>query len=200
MTDRAELGVAPKEASALSQPRSRAVRVGGLIRRVLDGSVVLIVVGAGMLAALSQLAPFVGHRAFVIQSGSMAPAIPVGALVIVSKERPDELEVGDVVTLRTGNDTVVTHRVVRVAEVRGVPHIETKGDASAAADPVLQPASSVIGRVGLAVPFAGYVLAFVTSPLGLLSVLMLVGTLLAAVWALEDYEASTTAEPQPAPA
>jgi signal peptidase len=200
VTDRAEPSAGRNEVSALGRTRSRAVRLGDLVRRVLDGSVVLVVVGAGMLAGLSQLAPFVGHRAFVIQSGSMAPAIPVGALVIVSDEPPDDLAVGDVVTLRTGNETVVTHRVIRLANLGGVPHIETKGDASASADPVLQPASSIIGRVDVAIPLAGYLLAYVTSPLGLVSVLMLVGTLLAGIWALEDFQASATSEPQPTPA
>lgn len=179
---------------------STAVALGRLLRRALDGSIVLIVVGAGLVAALTQLAPLLGHRVFVIQSGSMAPAIPVGAAVVVSADVPDGLAVGDVVTLRTGNQTVVTHRVIRVAELRGVPHIETKGDASATADPVLVPESSVIGRVEISVPLAGYLIAYLTTPLGIISVLLVVGTLLAAVWALEDFESGALGAPSPAEA
>lgn len=160
------------------------------IRRLLDGTVVLLVVGVGAMAALSIVGPMVGHQLFIIRSGSMEPAIPVGALVIATEDGMDDLEPGDVVTLRTPNGTVVTHRVIRLATVDGSLHLETKGDASETADPVLVPTSWLVGRVEFSLPFAGYALAYLATPLGILTVLLLGGTLLTAIWALEDLEAA----------
>ena len=45
--------------------------------------------------------------------------------------------------------------------------IETQGDANAAPDPSLTPATPVIGRVGVAVPYAGYLLTLLSSLPGL---------------------------------
>ena len=172
----------PNVVSTLLTPR--------LLRRLFDGALVMLLVGVGLVAGLSAIAPLVGHHLFIIRSGSMEPAIPVGALVVVSeKAAAKRLEPGDVVTLRTPSATVVTHRIIRSADVQGERHIETKGDASPTADPVLIPVDWVVGRVILSLPVAGFLLAYLASPLGIMAVVFMAGSLLTAVWVIEDLEA-----------
>ena len=78
----------------------------------------------------------------------MEPTIPLGsAVVVVPSPRPTS-RVGDVVSLQVGEQRAVfTHRIVRLAEREGAVWLETQGDANAAPDPSLVPATAVIGRV-----------------------------------------------------
>jgi hypothetical protein len=67
-------------------------------------------------------------------------------------------------------------------------YIETKGDANAAPDPVLVPASEVVGRIDASIPGAGYLIYLLTIPTGVASVLCLALTMLFGIWLLEDLE------------
>jgi signal peptidase len=111
-----------------------------------------------------------GGTLFVVAGGSMEPTIPRGSLVVV---RPVGTvpSVGDAVTLRGPGGTFVTHRVIRMAEIDGVAYLELRGDANAAPDPVLAPASAVVGRVEVVVPHAGRVQLALARPSGWLVVL-----------------------------
>ncbi len=93
----------------------------------------------------------------------MSPAIPVGALVVVRPVQPNELYVGDVVTYAAPQapDAYVTHRIV---EIDGGA-IQTKGDANLVRDAWTFSYASAAGKVALVVPFAGYALAWASSPL-----------------------------------
>ncbi len=119
------------------------------------GTVLAYVIG-------SRLAPLTGHHLIVIRGGSMEPAIPLGSLVALRPVPADEIRPGDVVTMQLRNDTLVTHRVVRVAELADGPHLETKGDNNAEPDPVLVPAASALGVVAVEVPYAGFLVAFLS--------------------------------------
>lgn len=110
--------------------------------------------------------------------------------------RPEEIHVGDVVTMRLDNGAVFTHRVTRLVSVAGVPSIETKGDANEAVDPALTPASHVIGRVALALPIVGFLMAGLAMPAGVATDLLAALTLLAAAWLLDEDEAAN-ADPEP---
>ena len=95
-----------------------------------------------------------GGTLFVVAGGSMEPAVPRGSFVVVHPlEEPPAI--GDAVTVRGESGMYVTHRVTRVAQLRGEPYVELKGDANPAPDPVLAPVSSVVGRVDAVVPVAG---------------------------------------------
>ena len=65
---------------------------------------------------------------------------------------------------------------------------QTKGDANAEPDPSLIPATAVIGRVELTVPYAGFGVALLSSMQGILFLVSLAGVLLAATWLLETLE------------
>jgi len=153
-------------------------------RRILDGCAVLIVAAGLALAIHSHLA-----TDLIVRSGSMAPAVPVGALVTVEGIARDELRPGMVVTVAEGPGILVTHRVHRVVDHEGQLYLELKGDANRTPDPVLVPATAVVGRVTAVVPYLGFGLAALSMPAGQLTLLAVVALLVACGWLLEDLAA-----------
>ena len=54
-----------------------------------------------------------GFKTFSIISGSMAPEINIGDLIIVRKDENMKYSVGDIVSFRN-NEDVITHRIVEI--------------------------------------------------------------------------------------
>ena len=50
------------------------------------------------------------------------------------------------------------------------------------------PASSVSGVVAIALPVIGFVLAFLATPSGLISIVLMLAALMFAIWTVEDLE------------
>jgi signal peptidase I len=119
----------------------------------------------------------------------MEPTIGLGSAIVIHAVEPAALKVDDIVSMRVGPaQTTFTHRIVAVIDREDGRWIRTKGDANGAPDPTLVPATAVIGRVELVVPFAGYLLAILAVPTGVMFVLGLAATLLAVAWLLESLE------------
>lgn len=154
-------------------------------RHLSDLALVGLIVVASSGVILARVVPATGRATFVVASGSMAPAIPVGAAVIVEPVDPAALREGDVVSLRSGPQRAVfTHRITRVVDRADGRWIETRGDANTTVDPSITPASSVIGRVALTVPLAGFVVAWLSLPSGVLAVIGVGFALMTASWLL----------------
>jgi signal peptidase len=111
-------------------------------------------------------------------------------VVIENPVPPADLDVGDVVSLRTGSrlQSIFTHRVTRTVPREGTIWVETKGDANAAPDPSLTSSDHVIGRVSVVIPYAGFLLALLSVPSGVLFAVLLAGVLLTLTWLLESLE------------
>jgi len=162
-------------------------RIARWTRRGLDAALVLLVIVSLLTVILARVVPMTGRSTFVVAGGSMAPAISVGSAVIVDPVDPMALAVGDVVSLRSGTERAIfTHRITRVVVREGVVWIETRGDANASPDPSISPATSVIGRVAVAVPVAGYLIALLSSLRGIVFVILLGVLLLFAGWMLDS--------------
>jgi signal peptidase I len=156
----------PVDPAAVAGPAVRS----GRLRRVAGGRLriaacaVAVAAVAGGLAYLGTWPPLA-----VVESGSMAPTINTGDVVVL-KRLDRAPRVGDVVAVdvpeearsRYGYPAVVVHRVVRVAPNGD---LTTKGDARRAADPFT--VRRVNERVVLTIPAAGRALGFLTSTLGL---------------------------------
>ena len=159
------------------------------LRRFLDFLLIVLIVVVLLGVLLGKLVPLTGRQTMIISGSSMEPAIGLGAAVIIRPVPDDALGVGDVVSLRAGDDhAIFTHRIVDVVDRPDGRWIRTKGDANAAPDPTLVHASAVIGRSELAIPYAGYLLALLSIPTGLLFLVGLAAALLAAAWLLESLE------------
>lgn len=133
------------------------------------------------LAILLGTAWLFGWRFQPVESGSMAPAIPAGALAVVQPADPTRIGPGTTIVFADPLDPSrsVAHRVVRIASAAPL-RFDTKGDANLDADPVPIPIESVTGVIGWTVPNIGSfvsairggptVLILVVLPLGILAV------------------------------
>jgi signal peptidase len=137
----------------------------------------------GLLAAtlLPGLMPALGRHVFVVQGASMQPAIPLGSIIVVHPVDPTQVQVGQVVTYRLAHGTIVTHRVTAISDDGGLA-FQTKGDASASADPQPVPASALLGNVEYSVPGVGFLMNVLDSAPGTLLAVGILGALLLVAW------------------
>jgi signal peptidase I len=161
-----------------------------LARRALDIALIALILLVLAALALARVVPAVtGGDVFVVGGGSMEPTIALGSVVIDQPVTATDLSVGDVVSVRVGKEKAIfTHRVIRLVDHDGALWIQTKGDANEDQDPSIIPASAVIGRVAVAIPYAGYVVHLLSTPQGVFLVVALATLLLAATWLLESLE------------
>ena len=137
--------------------RSSNVRM--VVRRATV--VALIVIVLAIVYSVSQ-----GLRPLIVYSGSMEPTIPTGSVVVVKPTSPENLYVGDVITVnRPGGLGIVTHRIQSMQVVDGRNVFQTKGDANDFPDPQLFTLEHQAGRVVGRVPYLGYAMVYASSPL-----------------------------------
>jgi len=114
-----------------------------------------------------------GYEGYVVVSGSMEPAIPVGSIVFSKETDPSSLQTGDVIVFvdESRGTTPITHRVVSNDTADGI--IVTKGDANEREDlnPVIY--SNVIGKVAVHIPGAGAYAALITTAVGKVILILL---------------------------
>jgi signal peptidase I len=135
--------------------------------------VLLSLLAAGLLLlAVSQV---LGWQMLTIMSGSMAPEIRTGDLVVARPAPPGAAAVGDVITFRDPLDAtrLITHRVVGVEASPGAYGFETRGDANPASERWSVSATGTVGRTVLVVPAVGRLLHHATSPVGQLLLVVL---------------------------
>lgn len=101
-----------------------------------------------------------GYQLKTVLSGSMEPEIKTGSILSIKEVGdPTGFQTGDVITFRTEEDVLVTHRISDVQQ-DGQVYI-TKGDANDAADREPVMADNVVGvYTGLTIPYVGYVMNF----------------------------------------
>jgi signal peptidase len=157
-----------------------------VLRRAIDVALALLVVAVVAIALAANLAPQAGARLLAIRTGSMEPSMPVGSLIVATAVDPDALVIGDVVSVSLDGGATLTHRISNIVEQDDSRMFELKGDANALHDPVLVVPVQVVGRVDVAIPLLGYVLAMLSMPTGIAALLAVGGTLLTAGWLLDE--------------
>jgi signal peptidase len=160
-------------------------------RRLTELTCFGLLLGLVALFAVSAIGPRFGYQVLVIRGGSMAPSIPLGAVVVIGRVDPTSVAVGDVVSIQTATGVIFTHRVIEIRSSPDGPGFVVKGDANAEADGPLIPAAAVVGRVAAQVPGLGYLVALLSMPTGLVSILSGLASLLLAAWLLGDLERET---------
>ncbi|MHB9088644.1 MAG: signal peptidase I [Thermoleophilia bacterium] len=119
--------------------------------------------------------PVVGdYEPMIVLSGSMEPNLAVGGMVLVEKGiDPIDIDVGDVITFRTpsqnGENNYTTHRVTGIDYENDMRVFETKGDANEDVDSWVVPEDTVLGRASLSLPYVGYFVRYVKTPIGFLA-------------------------------
>jgi len=167
-------------AAALRYVRTRA--------RLVAEEALLVLAAISVLAVLGMACNW--WRYDVVLSGSMAPAMPPGAVVLAQSEPDTQVTVGQVLAFHPPSDPniLVTHRVIKVIHVGGKVEIRTQGDANNAPDQwtaVLQ--GGTAWHVTYVVPGLGYLAIWATVAwvriVALLTMIgILAGVALARIW------------------
>ncbi|MEA2827132.1 MAG: signal peptidase [Actinomycetota bacterium] len=167
---------------------------------ILLGGIALLAVVVAISSHFSppgQLA-IAGHPVMSVLSGSMAPVINTGDLVVDNKLTPAQaagLQPGQIISFHptAGSPQIFTHRIVAVEVTpEGSVSYVTKGDANDSRDSDAIASTNIVGLYHSRIPAGGYVLAALHRPmvLGLLIasplLWLLSGSLFA--WAREEEE------------
>lgn len=129
----------------------------------------------GLYVLSSNFNIFFGYQSFLVQSGSMEPAIMTGDIIVIQKRDP--YEQNDVVTFRNEQNRVVTHRLVEKSQTNEKIVFLTKGDANRSQDSDSITPGQIVGKVVFVIPKLGYLMAFSKSLPGLI-ILILIPTVL----------------------
>lgn len=125
-----------------------------LIRFIAGLAASILLAGLGTLlvfAALPMVAP--GWASTVVGSGSMAPALTAGDVVMIEKSpATSELSPPAVILVERPGTVPLLHRVVSYDPVHG---LRTKGDANQSEDAAAVPEAAVIGVGRAVIPWVG---------------------------------------------
>ena len=106
------------------------------------------------------------YKVMTVISGSMAPAIKMGSVVIVKPV--SDYKIGEVITFGPYSRTKAptSHRIYDIKVVDGQPVYITKGDANNAPDAREIQKRDILGKVLFPVPYVGYAVDFAKKPVG----------------------------------
>ena len=143
---------------------------------------VLVVIAVGTAFSVFQ-APG-GSRIFVVQSGSMEPAIRTGSIVLIAPQT--QYQKNEVITFfanpnernlkKTG--ATVTHRIIKINNDEGRLWYQTKGDANNAPDQETVGQNAVLGKALITIPYVGYAINFTRTQMGFVLLIVIPATLI----------------------
>ena len=121
-----------------------------------------------------------GYRLFYVVTGSMEPTIHAGAAALTRENEDNVYNVGDIITFISKTPEIYgqanTHRIVRILEKDGQTRYITKGDANPVEDDRYVSPEDIYGKVvwhSGDTQILGSILAFLTTPVGFLFVILL---------------------------
>ena len=165
----------------------RLHRAGPWIAR----SFMAMLAAAIVLAVAAGVGPkFLPYRTYEVLSGSMAPALPVGALIVDVPQDAAAIRPGDVITFTRPDNPgeQITHRVVRREDGPFGAVFVTKGDANGTPDSWRVAADGEAWKTVFAAPLVGYLLGAARTPVGVLLMLVLPALALVSSAALELWQ------------
>lgn len=154
-------------------------------KKVLIWIAVAVVLAPFILYAIPQVVG--GSHSYIVRSGSMEPAIPLGSVVIIQPVDPSHVKKGDIITFeneeisqKEGSEDTnrVTHRVVKIRKNSEKLEFKTKGEANEDPDPGWVKEDQLVGKVMFSVPKLGYVLSWAGSKYGYFLLLLIPAALI----------------------
>ena len=158
-------------------------------RRIMHVLASIVMYAVIALVLLLTLGPrFLPFQTFYIRTGSMRPGLPVGSLVVSTRQPAANLRVGDVITFNRPGvpGDVVTHRIAAIESSPTGPVFVTKGDANGVPDSWRVNATGDGWKYAFSVPYVGYAVGYLQSGLagiGARGALIILGTVLA-LWVI----------------
>jgi signal peptidase len=138
---------------------------GSARRWIGNAALTLLIAGAVILLSIG-IGAALGFRALIVRSGSMAPSIRSGDIVVSRLVRPTSVRPGDVITFRDSSrhGELVTHRVVEVRGEGDRVSFVTRGDANTGEERWSIDSGGTIGATTFRVPKAGHLLSRLRAP------------------------------------
>lgn len=143
------------------------------ICQIINNIIIAILI---ILVCIFFVPKILGCENLAVLSGSMEPKISVGSMVIVQDVDPNDLEVGDIITYKISDTTLVTHRIVSIDQ--DAQQIVTKGDANDVNDGEPVSFSNVVGKLLISIPFLGYISIYMQGKAGIAIICGVVGILI----------------------
>jgi signal peptidase len=136
------------------------------IFKIIYSIFVAFIVVVALLLIVSVLPITGNYKIMTVISGSMAPAIKMGSVVMVKPAA--DYKIGDVITFGPYSKTKAptTHRIYDIKVEGGAPVYITKGDANNAPDARELQKKDILGKVLVSVPYVGYAVDFAKKPMG----------------------------------
>jgi signal peptidase len=109
----------------------------------------------------------------VVTSGSMSPTLERGYLLVLQKQAPEDINVGDIVVYNATwhLEAPIVHRVIEREFIDGEYRYYTKGDFNTYTDDGYRTYDDIIGVVIFAIPWIGNITLFLQQP-GVLPVIL----------------------------
>lgn len=130
----------------------------------------ILILVAGTIAVSAFNLPN-GLRLYNVQTGSMAPTIKAGSVIIVQLK--DIYKKGDIITFTTDKyrgalnpKETTTHRIFSVKKTKTDTYYSTKGDFNPSPDIRLIKSDLVLGKVIGSVPYLGFPISLAKTPVG----------------------------------
>ncbi len=182
-------------------------RVARLALKILSTAMIVIAIAAFALLAVGPR--LLGYQTSTMLTGSMAPLINPGDVVVTVPVPVTDLRVGDVITyhIPVEDQRVETHRITELSTtVDGRTAVQTKGDANNGKDPwvAILPGTAVDRHV-MTIPHLGTVIRALREP-AVRNALMygapaiLVVGLLASIWGKDPKKQQNESGTQAVPA
>ena len=128
------------------------------IFRILRNFLCIIICALFALVAVMTIS---GAKGYSVASNSMSPEFNRGDVVFVKATPFEDLEKGDIVTVRfNGREGTYTHRIVSIDYDK--KEIRTAGDKTGTVDTEGASESQILGKVLFSIPFVGYLSLLLT--------------------------------------
>ncbi len=117
-----------------------------------------------------------GYKLYIVESGSMTPALKINSIIVVKKTSPEKIKVGDIITFNTSVDgSRVSHRVADIGKDK--EYFITRGDANNVEDPKPVTKENIIGKVSFSIPYVGYIFTLLRGTKGMVFIIAM-----ASIW------------------
>ena len=101
-----------------------------------------------------------GIQPYVVESGSMEPAIQTGS--VYQRAKYEDMQVGDIIAFKPDTGAFATHRIKEITN----EGFTTKGDKNKAEDNIITTRSNFIGKNIFSIPNVGFIVKGIQEPKG----------------------------------
>lgn len=114
--------------------------------------------------------PIFSIRSFVVLTGSMEPALPIGSIIFT--QPTSSYNIGDIISFKK-SDAVVTHRIYKIVNQNNQIFYQTYGDANQTIDTGLVASEDILGRNIFRATNAGKLILYLKTLPGFLMLIVL---------------------------